>query len=112
MCTTKTVKVTDLRDPYFGRIITHDGDEIAKVFAHYCEDSHWSEFMSGRSSTVKVRVKEILLDAHAGCYIKMEADSDIPFDCWPYPADLIYKHYLCSWNDNSIPEKFVKRITM
>ena len=111
---TKTVQVTEIRDPYFGRTISRKGDEIAKVLAFYAKDGHWTTFSyrhwSGYEEDVQVRINLILLDERGDCYVEMESNADILDHYWPSVCDLIDRRYLCGTSSSFIPESFTKVI--
>lgn len=119
MSTTKIVCAYDLRDPYFGREISHKGEEIARAFAFYAKKDYedhqgWTTFSyrhwSGYEEDVKIRISRVLLDEHNNCYIEMEATSDILDHYWPSPYDLINKRYIGTVSSNYIPDRFIKVI--
>lgn len=114
---TKIVRVYELNDPYFGKNVTREGEEIAKAFAYYAkkdyEDNHdWTTFSyrhwSGYEEDVKVRISKVLLDKYNNCYVEMEATVDILDHYWPSPYDLINKRYIGSTSSNFIPDEFTK----
>ena len=103
MSKTHISQVYNLHDPYFGRSISHKGDEVAKVFAFYAKKKYkenlgWTTFSyrrwSGYEEDVKIRISRVLLDERNNCYIEMEATSDILPHYWPTPYDLIDKRYI------------------
>ena len=117
MSKTKIFQVYDLKDPYFGRSISHKGEEIAKAFAYYAKEDYedhqgWTKFSyrhwSGYEEPVKVRISRVLLSENYSCYIEMEATSDILDHYWPDPFDLIDRRYIGSSSSNFIPDKFLK----
>ena len=117
MSKTKIVQVYDLRDPYFGRSISHSGEEVAKVFAYYAKQNHenhlgWKTFSyrrwSGYEEDVKVRISQVLLAEHDRCYVEMEATSDILDHYWPSPYDLIDRRYIGTTSGSFIPDNFIK----
>lgn len=115
MSKTKIVEVYDLKDPFFGRNVTREGSEIARVFAYYAKQNYedhlgWKTFSyrrwSGYEEDVKIRISKVLLDKTYSCYVEMEATSDILDHYWPSPFDLIDNKYIGSTSSNFIPEEF------
>lgn len=117
MAKTTIARVYDLRDPYFGRAISHKGEEIAKVFAYYAKKDYedhqgWTKFSyrhwSGYEEEVKVRISRVLLTEDHSCYIEMETTSDILDHYWPSPYDLINKRYIGTSSGSINPNNFTK----
>ena len=114
---TKIVKVYDLNDPFFGRRVTGDSYEVAKVFSFYAKENYqkdcgWKVFSyrrwSGYESDVKVRISRVLQDKYGMCYIEMESTEDILNHYWPDPYDLIDRKYIGSTSEDFIPKEFTK----
>lgn len=117
MAKTKIVEVHDLRDPFFGRTVTREGSEIAKVFAYYAKKDYedhlgWKTFSyrhwSGYEEDVKIRISQVLLDKTYSCYVEMEATSDILDHYWPTPYELIDRRYIGTSSSDFIPDNFIK----
>lgn len=114
---TKIVQVNSLSDPFFGRSISREGSEIARVFAFYAKqdyekDCGWKLFSyrrwSGYESDVKIRISKVLQDKYYQCYVEMEATEDILDHYWPNPFDLIDRKYIGNTSSNFIPTEFTK----
>lgn len=89
--------VTDLRDPYFGRTISRDPEEIFKVFAYYAKEQGSTKFdyedWFGSCSKVTFRISRVILTNY-NCFVEIEG-ANIPERYVPSPCDLIGKRYIC-----------------
>lgn len=89
--------VTDLRDPYFGRRISIEPEEIFKVFACYAKEQGPTKFdyedWFGGCSKVTFRISRVILTNY-NCFVEIEG-SNIPDRYVPSPGDLIGNRYIC-----------------
>ena len=103
--------VDEIKDPYFGRMISRKGKEIAEVFSCYAKETGWVEFQFrdwfGTIDTIKCRISQVLM-SNDEFYVEAESDTRIPEHYFPSLSRLIGGKYGCSASLNFIPDVFDK----
>lgn len=93
-------RVYEIKDPYFGRLISTKADEIFKVFLHYTRSYGWRDFVHrnwcGLEQHVPCKISKVIL-TQFDCYVEVICNGDIPRSHVPSPFELIDKRYIGSY---------------
>lgn len=90
--------VRELCDPYFGRRISIEPEEIFKALIYYAKKQGPTKFdyedWFGSCRSVTFRISRVILTNYS-CFVEIEG-ADIPKRYVPSPRDLIGNVYLCN----------------
>jgi hypothetical protein len=99
----KTVlfKVNEIHDPFFGRTISRNGDEIARVFNYYAYNRDKSirkeQFTYrdwyGSETRISCHISAVIVSSKGACYVGVTCSHDIPNHYIPSPSEVIGRRY-------------------
>lgn len=108
----KTVlfKVDEIHDPFFGRTISRNGDEIARVFNYYAYNRDKSsrdksirkeQFTYrdwyGNETKISCHISAVIVNSKGDCYVEVTCSHDIPNHYIPSPYDIIGRRYISEY---------------